>query len=767
MEFFMNSKFNLSLTICKPWFGGVACLFSYLVPMMRWFQSWKDQLFFPWISQSSMIECGTTSLAIVMKYYGLGNLVSVFNEWAQINEEGTSILALKQIALRLGFEAKGYQLDYDSLAEANFPCVAHYNGNHYVVIYQYHPQYLKVSDPAIGKVTLSREAFEEKWNGVVLDIFPTEATLDNQEYKQAAVQQKAHRQQVIQRFYKATFNASWKGMPWAIVLSLLLVPLGLTQALFLKLLLDGVLPQQNQSWLWYGLMGLGVVFLLQMGLSVVRDRLLTQFTAKFEWSFFSKYFEHFIYLKQSYFDKRKKDDLIINFQENLRLRGIVSSTMIEGIIEAPLALVYLALMFVFSVPLAIIATLVALLYGVVLFVLTPQSVSSGQKMQYENSRYLWNLLDTILSITNVKLLSSEQVKFSTWKTQYKQNVDQSLETAKVGRRLDFGLKGLFLLSQSFVFGFGAYLVYQNTLTLGDYLASFFIFNIIINRVAGSASIWLEITSLIDTFNRLYDTLSQKTEKTEQTKTIANLQINKIQFNQVRFNYDENEDDAILQDISFEIKQGDFVGIVGRNGSGKSTLARLLTKLYTNYEGSIYLGEHNLQHIPSQQVRDKVVMIPQEVELFNATLGENITFGLENTTQEQVDRAVQLADLQAFVTSKYLGYDLRIGMHGTKLSGGEKLKLAFARLFMRNPEVIILDEASSALDADAEARILQNVKTHFKGKTIISIAHRITTLKTADQILVIDKGKVSEQGTHQVLLDQQGTYYQFMQSYLNF
>ena len=546
-----------------------------------------------------------------------------------------------------------------------------------------------------------------------------------------------------------------------------MVLLGLTQSLFLKLFIDGILPQQNQTWLLVGLGGLGGVFLLQMVLSLIRDRLLTKFTAKFEWQFFSKYFEHFIYLKQAYFDKRKKDDLVINFQENMHLRGVVSASMIEGIIEAPLVLVYLVLMFFFSVELATIAIVVAFFYGVTVFALTPRTVTAGQKMQYENSVYLWNLLDTILGITNVKLLSAEQVKFNAWKAQYRKNIDQSLETGKVQSRLSYSLVGVYWLSQTIIFGLGAYWVYQNKLSLGGYLASFFIFNLIIGRIAGSASIWLEITSLLDTFNKLYDTLSQKTEQSDELPIVDDLQIDKVQFQNVTFNYDENEDEPILQDLNFEIKQGDFVGIVGRNGSGKSTLVRLLTHLYDTYQGQIYLGNQELKNLSPQQVREKVVMIPQEVELFNTTIAENITFGLENTTQEQLEQAVKMADLQGFIESKYLGYDLRIGMHGTKLSGGEKLKLAFARLFMRNPDIIILDEASSALDADAEAKILQNVREHFQGKTIISIAHRITTLKNADKIIVLDGGKVSEEGTHQELLDQQGTYYQFMQSYLNF
>ena len=206
--------------------------------------------------------------------------------------------------------------------------------------------------------------------------------------------------------------------------------------------------------------------------------------------------------------------------------------------------------------------------------------------------------------------------------------------------------------------------------------------------------------------------------------------------------------------------------MGRNGSGKTTLAKLLVKLYPEYDGRIEIGGVEMRGLHPQALRRKIAMLPQEVHLFTGTIKENIRYGRPGATMDEVIEAARLADFHDFVKNLYLGYNYVVGEGGSNLSGGQKLKIAFARLFLGTPDVIVLDEASSVLDPEAEQRIMRNVKRHFEGKTVISIAHRLHTVRDADRILVLDGGAIVEQGRHDELLAQQGLYHQFMQNYLD-
>jgi ABC-type multidrug transport system fused ATPase/permease subunit len=242
---------------------------------------------------------------------------------------------------------------------------------------------------------------------------------------------------------------------------------------------------------------------------------------------------------------------------------------------------------------------------------------------------------------------------------------------------------------------------------------------------------------------------------------------KITYKNVSFKYREQEEKYALKDLSFEIEHGNFIGIVGRNGSGKTTLVKLLSKLYENYKGEITLNDGELRNILPSQIREKISVVPQEVFLFNGTIKENIQYGNPKASTEEIIEAAKAADLHAFVESLYLGYNTMVGDSGSNMSGGQRLKIALARLLVSNPEIIILDEASSSLDVETEKKVMESIKSKFRGKTIISIAHRINTLQTADKILVLDDGKLIEQGNHKELMDLNGLYKKFIDTYITY
>ena len=379
-----------------------------------------------------------------------------------------------------------------------------------------------------------------------------------------------------------------------------------------------------------------------------------------------------------------------------------------------------------------------------------------------------DILDNLLGIQNIKLLGIENQRYWDWQHRYKilLNLVQENEILKVN--LTTILRAIYFLSQACVYWAGAYITFEGEITIGQYIAFITIFMLIINSMNNISAFWFMMTELSVTFERLNDVLAEETENHDVIEQQMTLEHPKLELRNITFRYPgQTTGKPILKELNLTIRKGEFLGIVGRNGCGKSTLVKLLAKLYENYDGEILANDLPITEIHPKIYRETVNMVPQEVHLFNATIKENILYGNPNATMEQVIEASKFAGLHDFVKKNYLGYNLKIGESGTNLSGGIRLRIGIARLYLTDPDVIILDEASSALDVESEKIIMDNILTHFKGRTIISIAHRLSTLKNADRIAVLDDGKVAEIGEHQELMKKEGLYYQFMQTYLNF
>jgi ATP-binding cassette subfamily B protein len=393
------------------------------------------------------------------------------------------------------------------------------------------------------------------------------------------------------------------------------------------------------------------------------------------------------------------------------------------------------------------------------------------KVFVENSKSMGEFIDALNGIQNLKLLSVEHIRMWRWGSQYRRNMNVVLDLESLDNYLVSIMRTFYFTSLVVVYWYGAYLTFENAMTIGEYIAFNSIFFIIMNNLSKTIVLSTVIGQLKMILTKLNELLIQPRETQDfniEQVTISQpkLTLDKVSFGYVN-PYAAEEKKLILDNISLTIPYGNYVGIVGRNGSGKTTLVKLLSKLYDNFEGTISLNDIPIQKLHTYFYRRKVVTIPQQVHIFNDTIKNNILYGNPEATMEQVIEAAKMADIHEYILSNTLNYNTKVGESGVKLSGGQQLKIAFARLFLMNPEIIILDEASSALDVETEQKIIQNLQKHFKGKTIISIAHRLNTLVSADMLLVIDKGKLVEQGTHTELINQGGIYAQFMKTYVNF
>lgn len=711
-----------------------------------------------------MTECGTTCLAMIFKHYGLVNIQAALREIAGVTAYGTDLLTLSRVAERFGFQTQGVRTKFEYLRRVSLPCIAHYEGNHYVVVYKADAESVWVANPASGKEKMSRSEFAQKWNGILLLVEPSGDTSAMRDSAELAEQYASRSHEAQRGFYRSLLAPFRRQIAAVAGVSLLLVILSLALPFFTQSVIDSVLVLQNKNLLYALLLAMVIVFVMQVALTYTRHLLMARLRVNFEFEFFSRFFRRMLHLPQPYFDAHKREDFIQRFQENVKVRNILNAGTVQSLLDVSLLVVLIPVMFLYNAELAVIGSASLVVFILTTIAFTPRIRRLQEKVFYENARTMGAFVDTLLGMTTIKLLAAETLKYWQWRATYKRTLGNTFTASRTQIMMSSLMRTVMLLGQVSVYWYGAYITFGGGMTIGQYIAFLTLFGIILNAASSISDVWFVMTDAAVTLARLNDVFEQEPEHADIAGQTTALADGGIEFRNVWFSYDGSEHHA-LSDISFSVAPGERIGIVGRNGSGKTTLVKLLVKFYEHYKGSIHIGSAELRSYHPQYLRMGVYMLPQHVYVFNGSIADNIRAAKPDAPMEDVIRAAKLADLHEFIGSLYLGYNHKIGESGSDLSGGQRLKLAFARLFLSQPEIIILDEASSALDVIAEQRIMKNVYEVFAGKTVISIAHRLSTLQHVDRIIMLDDGRILEQGTHDELVAKRGGYHTFITTYV--
>jgi len=714
------------------------------------------------------MECGPACLAMIFRYYGYYNITSFISQMAEVTTEGTSLYHLGEVAEQFGFRTEAYEMKFENFTDVTLPCIAHYEGVHFVVVYKVSKTHVLVANPAYSKDKLTREEFESKWNGIVLTVEPTPEIFKNKDLEDAVQEYRKRRKGIYGNFYRPAMLALRPVIFRILLATAVLQILGLAVPFFMQSIVDHALVNQNQRLLMVILWGMLTVFVMQTIFLYVRNILLVHFRAHFEIDFFGRFFRHFISLKQSYYDANKREDFMYRFQENLKIRQLVNPGVIESVVDLAFVLVYIPVLILYNTQLGLVALACVVLYLGTSAFFTPKIISLVQKVFYRNVIVLGSFLDTLMGMQTVKLLALENHMYRQWRNNYRRALNVVIDAEKKGIVLHTIQRSLYYLSHIIILWLGAYMTFRQEITIGQYLAISAIFLVVLNSLNSMAAVFYNFTELAVSLQRFNDVLIQDAEEIDSSKKVNAFRVTPIEMRDVSFSYNRLEGENVLHHINLTFQQGEHIGIAGRNGSGKTTLAKLLLNLYPHYEGVITAGGHNLRDLNLSVLRKKIFHFPQDIYLFNGTILENIQYGNVDASIEDVIKAAELADLHELVHQLHLGYNQKIGDLGSNLSGGQRLKIGFARLFLSKPEFIILDEASSMLDVETEHRIIMNVKSHFSDCTIISIAHRMNTLRAADRILVIDRGTIVEEGRHdQLMANADGIYAGFMKTYINY
>ncbi|MEH2170956.1 MAG: type I secretion system permease/ATPase [Nostoc sp.] len=692
----------------------------------------------------------TAAACLTMVAQQLENSVQL--EWVQRQLRGQRPKQVVEAAEKLGLVLRRLQVSWSELRQLSFPALLLWNSDSpqspsWVVAYGVKGDRLIIANPLNPERTcesLPQSIVEASWDGRLWQV-----ELISQQEK---------------------FNLSWftpavwkyKGLLTEVLLaSFTLQLLGLTTPLITQVVIDKVMVQGSLPTLDVMALALLCVAIFESILGILRLFIFTHTARRLDLSLSAQLFRHLMRLPLAYFESRRVGDTVARVQELEQIRQFLTGTALTVILDSIFAVVYLALMFYYNIPLTFVALAVLPLFATLTIVATPILRNWLNETFNRSADSQSFLVETVTGIHSVKAHAAEPVARDRWEGLFARFIRTGFKastTSNISSNIgDF----LTNLSTMLILWFGAKLVIEQKLTIGQLVA----FQMLSGRVTGPllrlVQLWQNLQQVLLSVDRIGDILNVSPEAELGTGLVLPPLKGQVTFEQVFFRYRSNFE-AILRGISFSAEPGQFVGIVGRSGSGKSTLSKLLQRLYQIESGRILIDGFDIKSADLASLRQQVSVVLQEDFLFNGSILENITLGSPDITAEQVVEAARLAVAHDFISQLPYGYETNVGERGTALSGGQRQRIALARLFLSQAPILVLDEATSALDSETEQQVLQNLQKISANRTVFLIAHRFAPLKRADLILVLEQGVIAERGTHSQLLQQKGLYWSLYQ-----
>jgi len=691
---------------------------------------------------------------MIAKYYGKDFSSARLRELAHVDLSGASLANLAAAAEQLGFSTRAMKIDYDTLLSIHLPCIVHWQGYHFIVVYKISENSIWVSDPALGIRKYSKEYFTENWNGITLILEPT-SVFEEQTEDRSSFQ---NFMQFVLPYKKILFEI--------LVASLLLNVFGLATPIFTQNIFDKVLTHHNVSMLNIMFLGMLLVLIFRILTMVIRQYLVIHTSMKIDLRMLVVFYKHLLSLPLGYFKVRKIGDFMARFGENMTIRNFLTNTAVTIVLDAILIIVYLSLMFYYNSRFALIVLLFVPLFAALTLIFTPIFKKFNVDSFAARAETESHLIESINAIDTIKAMNIEYPTRWKWEDKFIKSLNIDFKLFKTG--MVFHSIGDFVgsFSSTFILWYGAHQVIEGVMSVGELMAFMALMGSVITPINRIITVWDDMQQTLVSVDRLNDVFSARPELPETADGDTGLIIREpkgeIVFKDVFFRYGGDDEPYILTNINLKISPGQTVAVVGRSGSGKTTLVRLIARFYDVAEGKILIDGFDLRHMNLSNLRRLVGFVLQENFVFNRTIRENISLEDPEETLDKVIEAAKLAHAHDFISDLPLGYETRIGESGLQLSGGQKQRVAIARVLYWKPTVIIMDEATSALDSESEYALQKSMKTILNDKTAIVIAHRLSTVRNADNIIVLGGGEIVEEGAHEELMSRKGLYH-----YLNY
>ncbi|HIK08663.1 MAG TPA: ATP-binding cassette domain-containing protein [Oscillatoriaceae cyanobacterium M33_DOE_052] len=711
---------------------------------------------YPFLEQQSSSDCGAACLAMISQYWGKRFTLNYLRELAGVGRSGASLTGgLAKAAESLGFHAVPVRATLPKLEERHNPWIAHWEGVHYIVVYRCFGQRLLIADPAIGRRSISRQEFVAKWSGYALLLDPTDRL------------QEAESQKIsLSRFASAL--APYRSLIGQIIFaSLLIQAFGVVTPLFTQIILDKVVVNKSLTTLNVFALGLVLFGVWSTGLTATRQYLLDYFSNRFDLTLIGGFISHTLTLPLKFFESRRVGDIITRVQENQKIQQFLTRQVVLAWLDMLMGAAYLGLMAYYNWQLTVLVLALIPPIAILTLVATPLLRRVSRDVFNEEASQNSLLVEMLTGVSTVKAAAAEREIRWRWEHQFTSALNARFRGQKLANFLQAAGGSINSLGSTALLWYGATLVIQDQLTIGQFVAFNMMISKVISPVLSVVNLWDQMQEVSISVERLNDVFEAQPEEIPGQPMLNLPRLRgEVRFENVTFSYSPQQERNTLQNISFTALPGQTIAIVGRSGSGKSTLVSMLQILYRPDSGRIQIDGHDIRLVSPQSLRSQMGVVPQECFLFSGTVLENITLYRPEFTLEQVTEVAKLAEAHAFIQDMPLGYNTKVGERGSMLSGGQRQRIAIARALLGDPRILVLDEATSSLDTESERRFQQNLERLSRDRTTFIIAHRLSTVRNADSILVLDRGILVEQGTHEELMKRRGLYCHLAQQQLD-
>jgi ATP-binding cassette, subfamily C, bacteriocin exporter len=704
------------------------------------------------VRQRDMVDCGPAALATVALHYRRPISLEQMRDLTGTDRIGSNLLGLLKAAEKLGFSARGVKGTYEALVHVPLPAIAHIKNKeglgHFVVLHRLKRSGVIAADPGEGIRKLSREQFSKCWTGYLLLLVP-ELQAAPAVVGQAPVSP-------WRRFLRLLAPHTGVLME-GFLCTLLMTFLGLSTSYFIQHLTDTVLPHAETR-LLNGLgIGMILILLFRCLFGMLRQYLAAHVSRKVDLTLIAGYSRHLLNLPMRFFETRRVGEILSRVNDAAKVRDAISGTTLTAVVDGTLVVVLLIVIFLYDLPLALVATAFVPLLLATTMVHHPAAKRLSRQAMENSALHNAHLVEDVTGVETVKAFGAERARSEVGEARLVELELGYFSLQKLGISMSAMGTLTTTLAGIAILWYGGHRVIQGALTIGELMFFYTLLGYMLGPLERLASADLKLQDALVAVDRLYQILDIEMEAGHRGKKtpFPGGRLG-LELRDVSFAYGSRAN--VLQNINLRIPACQTVAILGESGSGKSTLLKLLMGYYEPTAGRILIGRTDMRDFDLESLRSRIGLVSQDAFIFNGTIRDNITLGNPVATAAEVTEAARIAELEDFILGLPDRYDTVIGERGANLSGGQRQRLAIARALVRKPEILIFDEATSHLDTATERAMQKSLRRALAGRTVVLVAHRLSTVKDANLIYVLHRGKIVEQGNHRQLLAAEGRYW---------